>query len=62
MQVDMTWNGHVHLYERSCPVYKKTCIGFNSTSGEAQAPVHVDFGNGGFEFTWYALIAAPLTP
>ena len=34
-------------------MYKKTCMGYNATSGEANGPVHVHMGNGGFEFTWY---------
>lgn len=53
-QVDMTWAGHVHLYERTCPVLKRTCLGYNATDGTANGPVHVDMGNGGFEFTWFA--------
>ncbi|MEW5317631.1 MAG: hypothetical protein WDW38_008913 [Sanguina aurantia] len=56
--VDMTWNGHVHLYERTCPVLKKKCLGYNA-DGTAKAPVHLDFGNGGFEFTWFS---NPFTP
>ena len=27
-------------------------MGYNATSGEANGPVHVHMGNGGFEFTW----------
>jgi len=52
-QVDVTLSGHVHYYLRSCPVYQKTCMGYNSTTGEANGPVHVHMGNGGFEFTWF---------
>lgn len=26
MQVDLTLAGHDHKYERTCPVYKKTCL------------------------------------
>lgn len=52
-QVDVTISGHVHYYLRSCPVYKKVCQGYNATSGEANGPVHVHMGNGGFEFTWF---------
>ena len=29
-------------------------MGYNATDGTANALVHVDFGNGGFEFTWFA--------
>ncbi len=42
----------MHLYERTCPVYKKQCQGYNA-DGSAAAPVHLMFGNGGFEFTWF---------
>ena len=41
---------------RSCPVYKKVCQGYNTTTGEANGPVHVHMGNGGFEFTWFVPI------
>ncbi len=33
---------------------KRTCLGYNATDGTANGPVHVDMGNGGFEFTWFA--------
>jgi hypothetical protein len=45
-QVDMTWSGHVHVYERTCPVLYKTCLGYDA-NGVARAPVHMDIGNGG---------------
>lgn len=45
--VDMTWAGHVHNYQRSCPVYKNTCVGYYS-DGTAKAPVHLVVGNAGF--------------
>ena len=45
----------VALYlQRTCPVLKRTCLGYNATDGTANGPVHVDMGNGGFEFTWFA--------
>lgn len=49
----MTWSGHVHIYERTCPVLKKSCLGYNTTDGTAMGPVHICSGNGGFEFTWF---------
>ena len=39
----MTWYGHVHSYSRTCPVYQRNCMGFNS-DGSAVAPVHVLIG------------------
>jgi hypothetical protein len=32
VQVDLTLAGHDHKYERTCPVYKKTCLQVCSTS------------------------------
>ena len=46
MQVDMTWSGHVHVYERTCPILYHTCLGYNS-EGIPNAPVHMAIGNGG---------------
>ena len=46
MQVDMTWSGHVHLYERTCPILFHECLGY-SPEGIPNAPVHMSIGNGG---------------
>lgn len=46
-QVDLTLSGHVHLYARTCPVLRKGCLGYNSTTGAPNAPVHLSIGNGG---------------
>lgn len=46
MQVDMTWSGHVHLYERTCPILYHTCLGYDA-NGIPNAPVHMAIGNGG---------------
>ena len=51
-QVDMTWSGHVHVYERTCPIYQKTCLGY-AADGTANAPVHTCFGNGGYALSWF---------
>lgn len=45
-QVDMTWSGHVHVYERTCPILYHTCLGY-SDQGIPNAPVHMAIGNGG---------------
>ncbi|KAK9832504.1 hypothetical protein WJX81_002657 [Elliptochloris bilobata] len=54
-EVDMTWAGHVHVYERTCPVFKKQCLGTTIVNGTAvnNAPVNLDFGNGGYAMTWF---------
>jgi hypothetical protein len=46
LQVDMTWSGHVHVYERTCPILYHTCLGYNP-EGIPNAPVHMAIGNGG---------------
>ena len=46
IQVDMTWSGHVHLYERTCPILFHECLGY-SPDGIPNAPVHMSIGNGG---------------
>ena len=42
----MTWSGHVHLYERTCPILFHECLGY-SPDGIPNAPVHMAIGNGG---------------
>ena len=47
----MTFSGHDHKYERTCPVYKKACLDLDA-NGSATAPVHVVSGNAGFRLSW----------
>lgn len=42
----MTWHGHHHSYQRTCPVYKERCLPFNS-DGTAGGPVHLVIGHAG---------------
>ncbi|CAL5228563.1 g11720 [Coccomyxa viridis] len=51
-EVDMTWSGHVHLYERTCPILYHTCLGYDA-NGIPNAPVHMAIGNGGYDLTWF---------
>ncbi|CAK0786070.1 hypothetical protein CVIRNUC_009283 [Coccomyxa viridis] len=51
-EVDMTWSGHVHLYERTCPILFHECLGY-SPDGIPNAPVHMSIGNGGYDLTWF---------
>lgn len=46
-KVDMVWSGHHHSYQRTCPVYKETCVPVDRQTGEASAPVQIIFGNAG---------------
>ena len=40
--VDMTWSGHHHSYQRTCPVIRGECVGDG-----VKAPVHVVLGHAG---------------
>lgn len=40
MQVDVTFAGHDHKYERTCPVYMKSCLA-DDGNGTAGGPMHV---------------------
>ena len=40
MQVDVTFAGHDHKYERTCPVYMKSCLAYDG-NGTAGGPMHV---------------------
>ncbi|CAL8471735.1 g11277 [Coccomyxa elongata] len=51
-QVDLTLAGHDHKYERTCPVYKKTCL--QERNGSASSPTHVVIGNAGYKLSWAA--------
>ncbi len=43
-KVDVAFWGHVHNYERTCPVYNEKCRGTYSNS---EAPVHFVIGMAG---------------
>ena len=51
--MDVTFHGHDHIYERTCPVFKKICQATN-TDGSAGGPMHVVVGNAGYELSWFA--------
>ena len=42
----MTWHGHHHSYQRTCPVYKEECLPDNA-DGTAAGPVHLVIGHAG---------------
>lgn len=50
--------GHDHIYERTCPVYKKNCLHFDG-NGTAWGPVHVVMGNAGYKLSWGANPSLP---
>ena len=46
VQVDMVLSGHVHNYQRTCSVFKNTCVP-PAADGSSQAPVWIVNGNAG---------------
>ncbi|MEW5315335.1 MAG: hypothetical protein WDW38_006775 [Sanguina aurantia] len=57
-QVDAIFNGHIHTYTRSCPVYNGTCLP-NNADGTTSGPTHVVMGHGGFEADGFYTLARP---
>lgn len=51
IQVDVTFHGHDHVYERTCPVYNGTCQS-SLADGSLGGPVHVVIGNAGFSLSY----------
>ncbi|CAD7699099.1 unnamed protein product [Ostreobium quekettii] len=45
-KVDVTFWGHHHSYQRTCPMYNGSCVGFDDM-GQALGPVHIVAGNAG---------------
>ncbi|XP_024537154.1 nucleotide pyrophosphatase/phosphodiesterase isoform X1 [Selaginella moellendorffii] len=52
-KVDIAFYGHVHNYERSCPVYDEVCVSneTNVYSGKFNATIHVVAGGAGASLT-----------
>lgn len=48
-KVDIAFYGHVHNYERSCPIYQNQCVSLEKShySGTFNATIHVVAGGGG---------------
>ncbi|KAI3684434.1 hypothetical protein L6452_33658 [Arctium lappa] len=48
-KVDIAFYGHVHNYERTCPIYQNTCVNPErySYSGTVNGTIHVVVGGGG---------------
>lgn len=44
-QVDVTWHGHHHSYQRTCKLAHGKCV---ASSSNVPAPVHLVIGHGGF--------------
>ncbi|KAH9551242.1 hypothetical protein CY35_09G005100 [Sphagnum magellanicum] len=48
-KVDLAFYGHVHTYERTCPIYENNCVGTETQNfaGTFNATIHIVSGNGG---------------
>lgn len=59
-RVDIALYGHVHSYERTCPVYENVCVAKGSShySGAFTATTHVVVGGGGASLADYAGVRA----
>ncbi|XP_057837690.2 nucleotide pyrophosphatase/phosphodiesterase isoform X1 [Cryptomeria japonica] len=57
-KVDIAFFGHVHNYERSCPVYENYCVSEEKThySGTFNATIHVVAGGGGSHLSDYTTL------
>jgi hypothetical protein len=47
----MTWHGHHHSYQRTCPVHQGACQGYSDQDGTAQGTVHLVIGHAGAGLT-----------
>lgn len=60
-QVDLTLHGHHHSYQRSCPVFKGSCLGLSEEDGSPLAPVHLVTGNAGASLSYNVpLVPSPI--
>jgi acid phosphatase type 7 len=59
-RVDLAMYGHVHSYERTCPVYQSRCVANASDhyAGAFQATTHVVVGGAGASLSEFAPAAA----
>ncbi|OEL12549.1 putative inactive purple acid phosphatase 27 [Dichanthelium oligosanthes] len=53
-RVDLAIYGHVHNYERTCPVYENTCMDGNKDKGSYSGTIHVVAGTGGAKLRDYS--------
>lgn len=48
--VDLTFHGHHHSYQRTCPAHRNKCVGYGE-DGVPLAPIHLVIGNAGAGLT-----------
>ncbi|XP_008802276.2 nucleotide pyrophosphatase/phosphodiesterase-like [Phoenix dactylifera] len=57
-KVDIAFYGHVHNYERTCPIYQNQCVNEEKSyySGTVNGTIHVVVGGGGSHLSDFATI------
>ncbi|XP_031130000.1 nucleotide pyrophosphatase/phosphodiesterase-like [Ipomoea triloba] len=57
-KVDMAFFGHVHNYERTCPIYQNQCVNDETSnySGTVNGTIHVVVGGGGSHLSQFTSI------
>ncbi|KAK4489238.1 hypothetical protein RD792_005035 [Penstemon davidsonii] len=57
-KVDIAFYGHVHNYERSCPIYQNKCVSSEKThySGTVNGTIHVVVGGGGSHLSEFSTV------
>nr|GMD06195.1 probable inactive purple acid phosphatase 27 isoform X1 [Ipomoea batatas] len=57
-KVDMAFYGHVHNYERTCPIYQNQCVNDETSnySGTVNGTIHVVVGGGGSHLSQFTSI------
>ncbi|XP_030542263.1 probable inactive purple acid phosphatase 27 [Rhodamnia argentea] len=55
-KVDIAFYGHVHNYERTCPIYQNQCVNTEKFhySGTVNGTIHVVVGGGGSELSYFS--------
>lgn len=55
-KVDMAFYGHVHNYERTCPIYQNQCVNLERShySGTVNGTIHVVVGGGGSQLSYFS--------
>ncbi|KAK4775589.1 hypothetical protein SAY87_023550 [Trapa incisa] len=58
-RVDMAFYGHVHNYERTCPIYQNMCVNTEKShySGTMNGTIHVVVGGGGSNLSKFSTLA-----
>ncbi|XP_042496060.1 probable inactive purple acid phosphatase 27 [Macadamia integrifolia] len=57
-KVDIAFYGHVHNYERSCPIYQNQCVNNEKShySGTVNGTIHVVVGGGGSHLSTFSQV------